>query len=267
VDSPPRPSLTGFAARLRDLRRRAGEPSLRELERLTRRTGRPYPRATIDDKLHGRTLPDWEFVATFVDVCHRHAGWPGLPDLDGWRAEHRRVLAELAGQRAGQRRVTGAAEALAGAGDPLAVTVKLADVSYLLVRGPDGVHEVPAAGHRVRLIVEAPQPPAVVLTDLRPVVLGRRPAAGDLVPHHGVVPVRPFAAHLDEEPPRLERLGDSDFPFKVTPDDPEVLDLTVHTATADVRWVLELDWTCAGRSGTRRVDLGGQPFRTMAQPG
>jgi hypothetical protein len=163
--------------------------------------------------------------------------------------------------------MTAAADALERASDPLAVSVKLADVSYLVVRGPGGAEEVPADGHRVRMIVEALDPPAVVLTELRPVVLTRRPRAGGLLPHHGAVPVRPFAVRLDEDPPRLDQLGDAGFPFKVTPDDPEVLDLTVHTATADVRWVLELDWTCAGRSGTRRVDLGGQPFRTMARPG
>ena len=265
--SPDQPPLPDFAARLREFRQRAGEPSLRDLERLTRQAGHPYPRATIDDKLRGRTLPDWEFVEAFVGACHHHAGWLGRPYLAEWRTEHRRVLGELARRREGRRRATAAETALALAPDPLAVTVKLADVSYVVVRDSGSAEEVPAGGHRVRLIVEALSPsPAVVLTELRPVVLVRGPRTGELLPHHGVVPVRPFAVHLDEDPPRLERLGDADFPFKVTPEDPEVFQLTVHTATADVRWVLELDWTCAGRSGTRRVDLGGQPFRTMGRP-
>ncbi|GAA3936480.1 hypothetical protein [Actinoplanes auranticolor] len=206
MDSRAQPPLTGFAVRLRDLRRRAGEPSLRELERLTRRTGRPYPRATIDDKLHGRTLPDWEFVAAFVEVCHRHAGWRGPPDLDGWRAEHRRVLTQLAGQGAGQRRATEAADALAG-DDPLAVTVKLADVSYLIVRGPDGVLStrshitlvrspssetgpapvhIPVTGHNVFLDLTAGPDSDITLDRLRAQVTRRESVTTD-----GVSPALP----------------------------------------------------------------------------
>ena len=270
--------VTDFAGRLRDHRRRAGEPSLRVLERLTRQAGRPYPRATIDDKLQGRTVPDWEFVEAFVGACHRNARWPGEPDLDGWREDHLRLLGELARRRVGQRRAATAAADLedrsrTGRGQPtgepdrLVVTVKLADVDYIVVRGPAGAQEIPASGHRVRLIVEAVSPPAVLLTGLRPVVVARRSHLGELNPHHGAVQVRQFDVFLDEDPPRLAPCGHDDFPFKVTPDDPEVFDLIAHTDLGDVQWVLDLDWTSAGRSGVRRVDLGGHPFRTMARPG
>ncbi|MEV0562133.1 hypothetical protein [Dactylosporangium sp. NPDC050588] len=67
-------ALAAFAEHLGGCRRLAGEPSLREIERLTRQAGRPYPRATIDDKLQGRTVPDWGFVEAFVAACDRNAG-------------------------------------------------------------------------------------------------------------------------------------------------------------------------------------------------
>lgn len=253
-------ALTAFAEHLRGCRRLAGEPSLRALERLTRQAGRPYPRATIDDKLQGRTVPDWGFVEAFVAACHRNAGRTGEIDLVPWRTKHVRMLAELAQQRAERRRPPAAP-------DPLAVTVKLHDVGYVITRGPGGPQEVPGSGHQVRLIVEAPSLPAVVLEALRPVVLSRRDATGEFNPHLGSVQVRHFDLFLDEPTPRLRRCGDGDdFPFKVSPADPEVFDLVVHTATGDVEWALDLEWTCAGRLGMRRIDLGGHPFRTIAHP-
>ncbi|MET7419801.1 hypothetical protein [Dactylosporangium sp. NPDC005555] len=252
-------ALAAFAEHLRGCRRLAGEPSLRELERLTRQAGRPYPRATIDDKLQGRTVPDWGFVAAFVAACHRNAGGTGDLDLAHWRREHVRMLADLARHREERRRPPAEDQG------PLAVTVKLHDVGYVITRGPDGPEEVPGSGHRVRLIVEAPSMPAVVLDALRPVVLARREPSGDFNPHLGSLRVRQFDLFLDEPEPRLRRPdGGDDFPFKVSPADPEVFDLVVHTQTGDIEWVLDLDWTCAGRSGVRRIDLGGHPFRTIA---
>ena len=253
-------ALAAFAEHLRGCRRLAGEPSLRELERLTRQAGRPYPRATIDDKLQGRTVPDWGFVEAFVAACHRNAGGTGEVDLTYWRREHLRMLADLARQRAERRNAPVEAPA------PLEVTVKLHDVGFVVTRGPNGLEEVPGSGHRVRLVVEAPSMPAVVLHALRPVVLTRRETpGGDFNPHLGTVDVRQFDVFLDEPAPRLRRTGGgADFTFKVGPADPEVFDLVVHLENGDVEWVLELEWTCAGRSGVRRVDLAGHPFRTVA---
>lgn len=253
-------ALVAFAEQLRGCRRSAGEPSLRALELLTRQAGRPYPRATIDDKLRGRTVPDWGFVEAFVAACHRNAGGVGEVDLLPWRREHSRMLTELARQRSERRRTPDGL-------DPLAVTVKLFDVGYVVTTGPDGPEEFPASGHRVRLIVEAPSLPAVIVDDLRPAVLTRRAASGDHNPHWGAVAVRRFDLFLDEPAPRLHRCRDGDdFPFKVSPADPEVFDIAVHVELGDVEWALDLEWTCAGRSGVRRIDLNGRPFRTIALP-
>jgi hypothetical protein len=58
-----------------------------------------------------------------------------------------------------------------------------------------------------------------------------------------------------------------DFPFTVARGGPEVFDIIAIIKAGEVKWYLELDWTCAGRRGTMRVDLAGYLIRTMARPG
>ena len=58
-----------------------------------------------------------------------------------------------------------------------------------------------------------------------------------------------------------------DFPYKVASNDPQVLNLDLHTEGHDVSWYLELDWSSGDRRGTVRVDDGGKPFRTSAIKG
>lgn len=56
----------------------------------------------------------------------------------------------------------------------------------------------------------------------------------------------------------------TDFPYKVSADDPHVLKISAHTADRTVRWYLELEWSSGGRSGTLRLDDRGRPFTTSA---
>ncbi|MEU6877724.1 helix-turn-helix transcriptional regulator [Streptomyces sp. NPDC046712] len=56
----------------------------------------------------------------------------------------------------------------------------------------------------------------------------------------------------------------SDFPFKVSASDPQVLRITAHTRGRSVRWYLELEWSSGGRSGLLRLDDKGRPFTTSA---
>ncbi|MFI1937089.1 helix-turn-helix domain-containing protein [Streptomyces purpureus] len=59
----------------------------------------------------------------------------------------------------------------------------------------------------------------------------------------------------------------SDFPYKVSADDPQVVRITAHTRARSVRWYLELEWSSGGRSGTLRLDDKGRPFTTTATTG
>lgn len=70
---------------------------------------RPLRRSTISDKLRGRSLPEWDFVAAFVGACRSHAENVGSPlpdelvDLATWDRAHwemlRAVDASLADER------------------------------------------------------------------------------------------------------------------------------------------------------------------------
>jgi hypothetical protein len=59
----------------------------------------------------------------------------------------------------------------------------------------------------------------------------------------------------------------SDFPYKVSADDPQMLRVTAHTTGHSVRWYLELEWSSEGRQGTLRLDDRGRPFATSAATG
>ncbi|GGP75477.1 ATP-binding protein [Saccharothrix coeruleofusca] len=104
-----RTALTRFVDELKRLRDRAGAPSLNRLAALTAALPHPLPRSTISDKLNARSLPEWEFVASFVTACAAHAEQSGvaLPptavDLDRWAARHLRMLRAVDGARAASR--------------------------------------------------------------------------------------------------------------------------------------------------------------------
>lgn len=91
----------------------------------------------------------------------------------------------------------------------------------------------------------------------------------------GVTP-QTFDVDLDASHPLVKPVagqdGDTvvpakDFPYKVASNDPQVLNLDLHTEGHDVSWYLELDWSSGDRRGTVRVDDGGKPFRTSAIEG
>ncbi|MEV6671320.1 helix-turn-helix domain-containing protein [Streptomyces sp. NPDC051162] len=56
----------------------------------------------------------------------------------------------------------------------------------------------------------------------------------------------------------------TDFPYRTSSTDPQVLDVRAHTGDQDITWYLELEWSSGDRRGTLRVDDRGQPFRTSA---
>ncbi|WP_159025154.1 transcriptional regulator [Streptomyces sp. MUSC 125] len=85
-----------------------------------------------------------------------------------------------------------------------------------------------------------------------------------------------FAVDLDAQVPTAKAVpgheGDIrtrvvDFPYEVSVDDPEVLNVDAYTGTRDVSWYLELSWSSGDRQGTARIDDNGTPFRTIGMHG
>ena len=86
-----------------------------------------------------------------------------------------------------------------------------------------------------------------------------------LSPHAAEVPKRRFAVLLDDRPPVVRPCGDADFPFRFGEFESGGFDLKVTTDYGEVRWVLWADWRCGPRTGSVRVDLAGQDFRTAGR--
>ncbi len=85
-----------------------------------------------------------------------------------------------------------------------------------------------------------------------------------------------FAVDLDAAAPRSvpvpamegNRKGrTSDFPFRVSSTDPQVLNVDASTAGQDVSWYLEVVWSSGDRQGTLLVNDHGKPFRTVGLRG
>lgn len=152
-----------------------------------------------------------------------------------------------------------------GSAVPVLVSTRIRNQDYVVLEEGGRVVEVPAGGHTVRLVVTGAGPLPVVLTDLRVEVIARTDRSGDLSRHAAEVPLRRFEVLLDATLPRVRPLSTSDFPYQVGQGEVEVLDLEVRTEAGDTEWVLWLDWSCGGRTGSVRVDLGGRPFRTAAR--
>ncbi|MCC3766705.1 helix-turn-helix transcriptional regulator [Streptomyces sp. UNOC14_S4] len=82
-----------------------------------------------------------------------------------------------------------------------------------------------------------------------------------------------FAVDLDNPSPRPKPVpgkeGErptttSDFPYKVSAGDPQVLNVDAFTVGQDVSWYLELAWSSGGHQGTTIIKDNGRPFRTVA---
>ena len=109
-----RMELSRFVEELRRLRRSAGAPTLNRLAELTAGSDRPLSRSTVSDKLTEKSLPDWDFVISFVTACQTHAEKSGvvlpadLADLARWDTEHWRLLQALDESRETDRLVAAA---------------------------------------------------------------------------------------------------------------------------------------------------------------
>lgn len=111
------------------------------------------------------------------------------------------------------------------------------------------------------ITVEARAPRAVILQRARAVVLSRRPprrACWIKGIGAGLNPRR-FDVDLDSDNPQLTAQG-VDFPFTVSPTDPEQFWVQAEAGANEVIWNVELDWITDGVRGTTVVNHGGIPF-------
>ncbi|MEU1076768.1 MULTISPECIES: helix-turn-helix transcriptional regulator [unclassified Streptomyces] len=86
-----------------------------------------------------------------------------------------------------------------------------------------------------------------------------------------------FDIDLDKAQPRTRPVGGTqgenhvpatDFPYKVSTTDPQVLNLDVHTDAHEVTWYLEVEWSSGDRFGKIPVyDESGRPFHSSAVKG
>ncbi|WP_116213268.1 helix-turn-helix domain-containing protein [Streptomyces olivoreticuli] len=140
------------------------------------------------------------------------------------------------------------------------------------------LHAVPAGNLRMEVTVQGTGNTPVVLHGLYVHVVdsGKAPArngytmgagcGGELAPAS-------FAIDLDDASPRPRPVpgkegerptSTTDFPYKVSATDPQVLDIDASTLGHDVRWKLELAWSSGGRQQITTIDDHGRPFRTTA---
>ena len=110
-----RRALAEFTNELQRLRSLAGSPSLNQLVELTSALERPLPRSTISDKLNAKSLPEWDFVVSFVSACQAFADKTEVPlhrdevSLARWDALHLRMLRTIDEARGDERIVATAA--------------------------------------------------------------------------------------------------------------------------------------------------------------
>ncbi|MFE7591909.1 helix-turn-helix domain-containing protein [Kitasatospora sp. NPDC057512] len=137
---------------------------------------------------------------------------------------------------------------------------------------------VPAGHLRIELTALGADTDTVVLNTMYAQVVSARPApkwnaytpgsgcGGGLEPASFAVDLDAAAPHPVPVPGSEgeRKTGTTNFPYRISSKDPQVIDVDATTRSQDVSWFLELVWTGKGRSGTMRVDLGdNQPFRTV----
>ena len=122
---------------------------------------------------------------------------------------------------------------------------------------------------------------AVLLTGLKFHVKSRRPALKGVIKNwrdgcgaggtfrYGVVDLDSAAPYWvpNAELPKDVRASAIKFPYKVTANDPEILEITVETSRCDCTWYAELDWVDGDKTGRTLIKDHGQNFRTTAPDG
>ncbi|WP_433223132.1 helix-turn-helix domain-containing protein [Microtetraspora malaysiensis] len=140
---------------------------------------------------------------------------------------------------------------------------------------------VPAGHLRLQLTAQGASATPVVLHAMYVQVVSTQPAPtwNAYTPGAGCgggLEPASFAVDLDAAAPHAvpvlggagaRKTAPTNFPYRVSDSDPQVINVDATTRSQDVSWVLELVWTSGDRQGTLRVDDHGRPFRTAGQHG
>lgn len=140
-----------------------------------------------------------------------------------------------------------------------------------------GLSGAEVGGEEIDITNQTSSSESVLLMGMRVLVLQRKPAptTGIVVSTGGCgsgIRVRPFSYDLDKTNSpiiaKAFRGGPSavTFPFKVSPNDPEVFRLAVRDTTCDCRIAVEIDWVVAGKAGKTLLNNGGAGFWIVAAP-
>lgn len=145
----------------------------------------------------------------------------------------------------------------------------------------DALGGVSSGGARIELSVQGKTADAVVLRALHVRIVARHAplawasyAMGDGC-GGGLTPAG-FDVNLDTGTPLADpaagvqgdrKVPATDFPYRVSTTDPQVLEIKAHTSAHDVSWYLELQWSSGSRHGTVRIDDHGKPFRASSAQG
>ncbi|MFJ1758374.1 helix-turn-helix domain-containing protein [Kitasatospora sp. NPDC088134] len=137
-----------------------------------------------------------------------------------------------------------------------------------------GTGAVPGGYQSVDLVVQGTGDATVVLTALNArITRSQAPPPWNAYSMGngcgGGVSIHSYSLDLDAARPRPSLEEDrTGLPLKVSAHDPEVIQVTARTASRDVSWYLELEWSSGNRTGTLTIGPGGDtPFRTIAVKG
>lgn len=142
-------------------------------------------------------------------------------------------------------------------------------------------HAVPAGHLRLQLTAQGTSATPVVLHAVYVHIVSTQPApkwnaytpgagcGGGLTPASFAVDLDSAAPHAVPAPglEGAKKLPVTDFPYRVSDTDPQVIDVDATTRSQDVSWYLDLVWSSGDRQGTLTVNDNGRPFRTAGLHG
>lgn len=266
-----------FAIELRALHTAAGSPEYRKIVSQAVRQDPPVglSDSSLSDWLGGKSVPSnprtLRFLVEFLEPqAAKRAGYQRR-GVSWWENLRQRARREKRPAGSAMRaRIVKEAHLQVPQSDPVIATTRrhglTKPVLSELVVDAAPPRPVWRSGTMLVINLESRPERAVFLDGMRPVMDSRQPPRQTCLGltgsyAAGVVPPRMFTLDLDPDPALLKAEDErADFPFKISATDVEQFRVTISATEAEVCFHLEIDWTCAGRTGTTVIDNEGKPF-------